>query len=104
MTLIPGLALMHLPLADGFDMHGDFGAGWWIVMMLGMLLFWGLVIGAIVWVVRELATHKAARAETESPSGLLDRRFAAGEISADEYRERRAVLAGESPPGGRSDS
>jgi Predicted membrane protein (DUF2078). len=35
---------------------------------------------------------------------LLDRRFASGEISADEYRERKTVLAGESQhpetPGG----
>jgi putative membrane protein len=83
-----------LVLADGFDMHGDFGAGWWIAMMLGMLLFWGLVIAAIVWVVRELAGHQAARAERESPAALLDRRFAAGEISAAEYRERKEVLAG----------
>ncbi len=53
-------------LADGFDMHGDYGAGWWIAMMLGMLVFWGLVIGA---------------------------------IDLEEYRERKAVLTGEQPPG-----
>lgn len=85
-------------LADGFDMHGDFGAGWWIVMMLGMLLFWGLIIVAVVWVVRELTRSRATHAGLETPSALLDRRFASGEISADEYRERKAVLAGESQP------
>jgi putative membrane protein len=94
MALISVTALTPLVLADGIDMHGDFGTGWWIAMMLGMLLFWGLVIAAIVWVVRELSSHQAARADRESPTALLDRRFAAGEISASEYRERKAVLAG----------
>lgn len=98
MTLIPGLALLQLPLADGFDMHGDFGAGWWIAMMLGMLLFWGLIIGAIVWVVRDLMSHRATQSDLATPDAVLDQRFAAGEISSEEYRERKAVLAGERPP------
>jgi putative membrane protein len=83
--------------ADGFDMHGDFGSGWWVVMLVGMLIFWGLVILGAVWLVRELV-HGRARSGSETPLGLLDRRFAAGEISAEEYRERKAVLTGESPP------
>ena len=91
-------------LADGFDMHGDFGAGWWIVMMLGMIVFWGLIIAAVVWLVRALSHSRSAHAGLETPSALLDRRFASGEISADEYRERKTVLAGESQhpetPGG----
>ncbi len=83
-------------LADGFDMHSDFGAGWWIVMMLGMLLFWGLIIGAAVWLIRELTHSRRIRADLETPGALLDRRFAAGEVSVEEYRERKALLADES--------
>jgi putative membrane protein len=85
-------------VADGFDMHGDFGSGWWIVMMLGMIVFWGLIVAGVVWVVRELVRGRTAHAELDTPMSLLDRRFAAGEISAAEYRERKAVLAGEPPP------
>lgn len=98
------MALVVFPIADGFDMHGDFGAGWWVVMMLGMIVFWGLIIGAIVWLVRELSHSRTVHAGLETPSALLDRRFASGEITADEYRERKAVLAGEAPPSGTSDS
>jgi putative membrane protein len=98
MSLVLGTAFVQLPFADGFDMHGDFGAGWWIVMMLGMLLFWGLVIAAIVWVVRELSSHRTTHADLQTPMALLDRRFAGGEISSEEYRERKAVLSGESEP------
>jgi putative membrane protein len=94
MACIPTTAVLF---AD-FDMHGDFSTGWWIVMMLGMVVFWALIIAGVVWVVRELVRSRAAQAGVESPTALLDRRFASGEISADEYRERKAVLAGEASP------
>jgi adenylate cyclase len=99
-AVIPSPALI-LFLADTFDMHGEFGTGWWVVMMFGMLLFWGLLIGAIVWVARELMHGRRARAVMETPGALLDRRFAAGEISAEEYRERKALLAGTSEDPGK---
>ncbi len=87
-----------LPLADGFDMHGDFGTGWWIAMLVAMILVWGLIIAAVVWVVLELAQgRRTGNAGAESAIALLDRRFAAGEISAQEYRDRRAVLGGQPP-------
>ncbi len=87
--------LAVLPLADGFDMHGDFGAGWWILMMLGMVVFWGLVILGLVWIVREIVGGRERHVAGETPVALLDRRFAAGELSVEEYRERRAELVGE---------
>jgi putative membrane protein len=99
MACIPMTALLF---ADGFDMHGDFGGGWWIVMMLGMVVFWGLIIVGVVWIVREIVGSRTRHEATETPIALLERRFAAGEISADEYRERKAVLAGESPVQGAS--
>ena len=94
--MIDGLAAA-LPLADGFDMHGDFGTGWWILMMIGMVVVWALIIGGIVWVVRELMRGRTTDAAVNTPVSLLDRRFAAGEISVEEYRERKAVLTGEPP-------
>lgn len=85
-------------LADiDWDGHMDLDGGWWIVMALGMILFWGLVILGVVWLVRELARPRDEHRGTAEPDalGILDRRLAAGEISPDEYRERRAVLRGE---------
>jgi putative membrane protein len=83
-------------LADNdFGHMGNWGAGWWILMMLGMVVFWGLVIVGIVWVVRELAGNRAHQHESLGPLDLLDRRLAEGAISVDEYRERRRILAGE---------
>ena len=73
-------------------MHdSDVGAGWMIAMMIGMALFWGLVILGIVWLIRSAPW---GHHDHGSPLEILDRRFAAGEMSAEDYRERRNVLQG----------
>jgi putative membrane protein len=87
--LLATLAL--LPLADVWGMHdGDVGVGWMIVMALGMVLFWGLVIVAVVWLLREAIGH--GRDRTGDPLAILDRRLAAGELSVEEYEQRKKTL------------
>ena len=81
-----------IPLADSWSMHGD--GGWWIVMVPLMVLF----MGGMMWMMmRGMGGGSSAPSETpgirESPSEILERRFAAGEISIEEYRARREVLA-----------
>lgn len=83
-----------VPLAD-FDGHMDVGDGWWILMVL----FWGLVVVGLIWVVRELGGGGRRRGpDTADPLALLDRRLAEGTISTEEYRERRAILEGGGGP------
>lgn len=84
---------LALLLADTWDMHdNDIGTGWMIVMMLGMVIFWGLVILGVIWLVREYG-HPARRSGgPDDPLTILERRFANGEISAKEYEERRRLL------------
>jgi putative membrane protein len=89
------LALLLADMGWGHHMD-DWGAGWWIVMALGMVLFWGLVIVGVVWLVRSLPWRADQRGA--GPIEVLERRLAAGEISADDYRERRAILEGKQPP------
>ena len=84
------------PLADTW-MHGDWGWGWMSLMMAMMLLFWGAVIVGIVWLIRGAAPPPWAHGRDvnkETPVEILDRRFAEGEISEEDYRARREVLAG----------
>ena len=72
-------------------MHdGDVGTGWMIVMMLGMVVFWGLVIIGILWLLRE----SIGRGHND-PVAILDRRLADGQISVKEYEQRRKVLSNE---------
>ncbi len=80
-----------LILADQGHMFDDF-AWWMIPMMVGMILFWGLVIVGIVWLVRgSLGPRDDGKM---SAVELLERRLAEGDLTVEEYRERRAVLTG----------
>ncbi|HEY1854829.1 MAG TPA: hypothetical protein VGG40_09605 [Solirubrobacterales bacterium] len=92
-TLLTG-ALALIPVADWHH-----GGGWWF---LGPL-FWILVVVGIVFLLRRSRWcgprywgpgHHNHR---ESATELLERRFVEGEVSIDEYRERRSIL---DPPQG----
>ena len=82
-----------LPIAD-WSMHGS-GAGWWIPMMVFMVLFWGAIIVGIFWVVRNTG-RGSATPPRPTPSEILDERFAEGVLSAEEYEARKEVLTGRS--------
>ena len=71
--------------------HMDWGPGWWIAMAVLMAAFWIAVILGIVWLVRSQSETHRHPGEPNAIE-LLDLRFARGEISADEYRERRTTL------------
>ncbi len=89
---------------------GGWGVGSWIGMGIGMLLFWGLVVFAVVVLLR-WASHGSQRGEYSptsypaaggaqlppaagAPAALqtLDERFARGDLSEEDYRHRRDVL------------
>ena len=85
--------------ADSWGMHGD--GGWWIVMVPLMVLF----MGGMMWMMIRgmgggFSPGSSTSGETpgtrERPSEILERRFAEGEISIEEYRARRKVLVTES--------
>ena len=92
-------AVLPVLLADNsWDMHGDVSTGWMIVMMIAMVLFWGAIILGIVWLVRGAAGggwHWGGERK-ETPSEILERRFAEGSISVEDYHQRREVIAGRS--------
>lgn len=69
---------------------GDGGEGWWIVMMIGMVVFWALVILGGAWVVRSVILDK--RDQHQGPLEILDRRFAEGQIDEEEYQKRRSAV------------
>ena len=79
-------------MRDGYWGMGAFG---WLVM----LLFWVLLIVAIVWALRELRTGGDGRPaeppepRAEDPFAILDRRLASGEIDLETYDALRDKLA-----------
>jgi putative membrane protein len=75
----------------------DHDMGWWgyASMGIGMVLFWALLIVGIVVLIRYTVTDRPNRPlppEPQSPEQVLAGRFARGEISESEYRDRLAVL------------
>ncbi len=84
--------------------HMNGGYGWWILMTIMMVVFWGGLIWFAVMLLRRphhtshifgadlvtpSATDKAAR---KTALEILDKRLARGEIELDDYRQRRQAL------------
>lgn len=69
--------------------------GWWFMgMHVFWWLFWVLIIIGFVALFTPVPKQQAKR---RSALDLLQRRYAAGEISTDEYEQRRAVLTRDAP-------
>jgi putative membrane protein len=92
-------------IADTWVMHGDVGAGWMALMMVVMVLFWAAIIFGVIWLVRNTVREGSTAAQTpvskESPVEILERRFAQGAMTPEDYRTRRQVLEnGSTEPNG----
>jgi putative membrane protein len=81
------------------QMHRGFeefnGGGMHPMMFLGhglmMLLFWGLIIGIIIYVARKWSANEKSK-QSNSAIEILRQRYAKGEIDTDDYKERLAEL------------
>jgi putative membrane protein len=72
----------------GGDFGMGFGGGW-----IFMILFWGLVILGVVYCVKILlgGTSKEEQ-KIESAQEVLEKRFAKGEVSKEEFEDATEVL------------
>lgn len=73
--------------------YGHWGGGAWPWFIL-VVLFCAAIITAAVWLIRGAVLRPGSGPPGVSLSAIeiLDRRFAEGEISAEEYRARRETL------------
>jgi putative membrane protein len=76
-----------------------------MTVMGGMVLFWAIVILGIVWLIRGFEGRGPSGGDApvgrERPVEILERRFAEGAISPEEYWARRQVLDdGKAEPSG----
>lgn len=73
-------------MGGAWGLHG-FGFLW-------MLLFWALVIAAVVFLVRAIAGNggEGRGAGRTGALELLEERYAKGEISQEEFEEKRKTL------------
>ncbi|MBI5420551.1 MAG: SHOCT domain-containing protein [Deltaproteobacteria bacterium] len=75
--------------------NGMMGGGMGLWMALAMISWLVLVVGVVllaVWVVRKFATGAGEKAE-ESPLDILKKRYARGEISREEYEEKKRDIS-----------
>ncbi len=68
------------------------GFGWGGFMGLGMILFWGLVIWGIVALVRGAGWVGCCGGSSDSALEVLRRRYAQGEISKEEFEQKKKDL------------
>jgi putative membrane protein len=61
--------------------------------LLGMILFWGLLIGSTVFLIRWLIGETVIKRE-DSALEILKKRYARGEINKQEFDERKRDLMG----------
>jgi len=80
------------PYEWGWRMHPIWFGGWGFALMLGMMLFWALMIGACIVGLRWLFTHSKSSAQDHSMI-ILRERFARGEIEKDEFEARKQQLS-----------
>ncbi|HEU4980329.1 MAG TPA: SHOCT domain-containing protein [Solirubrobacterales bacterium] len=82
-----------LLLGDAWDgPHGRLGRRLVDLVVAMMVAFWAVVIVLVVWLVRSLGFGRQRSRRGVSAIELLDQRLARGEISPDEYKERRDAL------------
>ncbi|MDP8970150.1 MAG: SHOCT domain-containing protein [Actinomycetota bacterium] len=59
----------------------------WILLLIALI---ALAVTAALWLVRSQSTHRSGA--STAARDQLDRRYAAGDLSRDEYLERRRDL------------
>ncbi len=68
---------------------GGFGLGW-----IFMVLFWVFIISGVVYLAKQLFSNKEGTFRTESAIDILKKRYAAGEITKEDYNEKLTDISG----------
>lgn len=101
--VLGGLGWLASSQGDGYRFWGMMGGrhmmggfGFPFMGGIAMLLFWTLIIGGVVWLIvaatRTGGQLAPAAPVRESPVDILKRRFAAGEITKEQFDEMKRNL------------
>lgn len=71
------------------DYGGGMGFGW---MWIWTILFWGLVILGIVFIIQMVTRSTKKYEKEETPLDILKKRYAKGEITREEFEKMRDEL------------
>ncbi len=70
------------------------GAGWlgWSLMAFSMIALAAVVISLVLWAARSFGSDAQIKPPPTGPLGILQERFARGEISQEEFAQRSQVI------------
>ncbi len=74
---------------DGHMWGWDVG-WWWLLMPMGMIIFWGSIIALIIWAIRQSSEGRGGGGNAVE---IARGRYARGEISREEFDQIRRDLA-----------
>lgn len=78
------------------DGHMWWGAGWgWLWLAATLILL--VLAGLVVWAVVRSARQPSSAPPSSRARAILDERYARGELSTEEYRERVQVIEEDRP-------
>jgi putative membrane protein len=100
-TIVPMLWVWAVPVTlgaqerpyydGGWGMHPMMWGAWGYGMMFMMLIFWALVIAAVVLGIRWLSVQ-GKESRSDSAIEILKQRYARGEIDKEEFDSRKKDL------------
>jgi putative membrane protein len=72
-------------------MMDNMDGSWAVFGMVMMIVFWGAVIAVAVWAIESFRPRES-QSRRETPLAIAERRYAAGEISREEFEQIRRDL------------
>ena len=85
---------MHSELAAVVLAHSHWGSGWGVVALIGMAVGMTAMMGGMGWMMWSMMRRPRGDAANapEDPIEVLKRRYAAGELTTEEFQERLRTM------------
>jgi putative membrane protein len=90
-------SMQQLMGGDGWNMMGGGFMWFWVVMVVVMVVVLALLVAGAIWLARTLTRPSNPPSGPGPARAELDLRYARGDLTREEYLQRRADLEGGQP-------